>query len=112
MTFEVFKRLVRREFGTDLHRLTPANAREFLDRLQSQGSVRTLTGKWVIDEKESTYEGIVRDFLSKALEMPLDQAVILLWLYSLEFTTASVTELEQEKFARLFAHLGTGEGAD
>src|SRR3569833_2221368 len=103
--------MVRSEFGRDLQYMTPANVREFLDRVQP----RMEAGNHVpnhrihLNEPEQTYEGIVRDFLVQVLDMPADQAVIRLWLYSLELTIASVSEVEAEKFRALFAQIASGD---
>jgi hypothetical protein len=91
--------------------MTPANVREFLDRIEPQvetpyGAARRIQ----LNEPEQTYEGIVRDFLTKVLEMPADQAVIRLWLYSLELTIANVSDMEAEKFRHLFAQLSSLDG--
>jgi hypothetical protein len=104
VTLLEFRALVRREFGGDLRYMTPANVREFLDRVQPSvdGSLPA-SGRFHLDEPEGTYEGILRDFLRQVLEMPAEQAVIRLWLYSLEMTIAGVSEIEAEKFRALFA---------
>jgi hypothetical protein len=44
--------------------------------------------------------------------MPSEEAVIRLWLYSLELTIASVSEVEAEKFRTLFAQLAGSDGLD
>jgi len=112
MTLPQFRRLVRREFGPDLENMTPANVREFLDRVQPQVDASLApSARFYLDEPEGTYEGIVRDFLRQVLDMPSDQAVIRLWLYCLEMTISSVSEMEAEKFEKLFAQL-TAEGLD
>jgi len=107
VTLQEFRKLVRREFGGDLRYMTPANVREFLDRVQPAVDGTPRPGeRFLLDEKENSYEAIVRDFLGQVLEMPSDEAVIRLWLYSLELTLASVNEMEAERFRRLFAGLG------
>ena len=108
MTLQEFRKLVRTEFGGDLGNMTPANVREFLDRVQP--TVETPYGgahRIKLNEPEQTYEGIVRDFLKQVLEMPTDQAVIRLWLYCLELTISSVSDVEAEKFRQLFAQLSS-----
>ena len=99
MTLQEFRKRVRQEFGGDLRYMTPANVREFLDRVQPEvdGGLAPAS-RFYLDEPEGTYEGIVRDFLRGVLDMPSDQAVIRLWLYSLELTISSVSEIEAEKF--------------
>lgn len=109
MTLQEFRKLVRQQFGGDLRHMTPANVREFIERVQpevdSPPSPATSNGRVYLNEPVSTYEGILRDFLARVLEMPSDKAVIRLWLYSLEFTNASVADLEEEKFQKLFASI-------
>ncbi len=107
MTLNDFRRLVRKEFGGDLGLMTPANVREFLDRVSDTLTPESAPGKRIhLNEPEGTYEAIVRDFLRQSLDMPSDQAVIRLWIYCLELTMASVSEIEAEKFRGLFAGLG------
>lgn len=111
VTLQEFRRLVRTEFGGDLGNMTPANVREFLDRVQP--SIETPSGaahRIQLNEPEKTYEGIVRDFLKQVLDMPPDQAVIRLWLYCLELTISSVSDVEAEKFRQLFAQLSSLDG--
>lgn len=108
MTLDEFRKLVRSQFGADLRHMTPANVREFLDLVHMHESP-DVSGKFYINEPERTFEGIVRDFLRQMLDMPADQAVIRLWLYSLEMTVDSVNEIESGKFERLFAALGSGD---
>jgi hypothetical protein len=112
VTLQEFRRLVRTEFGGDLRHMTPANARDFLNRVQTQiEGVHSPDGRIYLNEPEWTYEGIVRDFLRQALELPSDQAVIRLWLYCLELATSGISEVEAEKFERLFAQL-VADGAE
>jgi hypothetical protein len=113
VTLPEFRRLVRKEFGANLQHITPANVREFLDRVQSPTPSPPVPGqsqRYLIEETEPTYEAILRDFLRQTLDMPSDQAVIRLWLYSLEMTVASVSEVEAEKFRQLFAELASLDG--
>jgi hypothetical protein len=111
VTLQEFRKLVRHEFGGDLGNMTPANVRDFLDRVQPRvDAPHGLPRRIQLNEPEQTYEGIVRDFLQQVLEMPADQAVIRLWLYSLEMTIASVSDLEAEKFRHLFAQLTSADG--
>lgn len=106
MTLSDFRRMVHQEFGGDLRHMTPANVRDFLARVQPRVEGESpQVGRVHLNEPEGTYEGILRDFLRRVLDMPPEQAIIRLWLYSLEVTMASVSDLEAEKFQQLFAHL-------
>lgn len=112
MTLQDFRSLVRHEFGGDLRHMTPANVREFLARVQPRiEGEYPQQGRIYLNESEGTYEAIVRDFLRQVLEMPSEQAVIRLWLYSLEMTAANLSDLEAEKFRKLFASLAS-DGAE
>lgn len=105
VTLQAFRRLVRQEFGADLRHMTPANAREFLDRVQPhvEDIRRGKNGRIYLDEPQGTYEAIQRDFLRQALEAPNDQAIISMWLFCLELVTSGVSDVEAERFEKLFA---------
>lgn len=111
MTLKDFRKLVRTQFGGDLSRMTPANVREFLDNMQPQvdGS-RNPNGRIQLNEPEGSYEAIVRDFLRSTLDLPTEQAVVVLWLYCLELASASVTDLEAERFRKLFEQVSAADG--
>lgn len=106
MTLREFRKLVKYQFGGDLSRMTPANVREFLDTVQPrvEGSHNPV-GRITLNEPEGSYEAIVRDFLCRTLDLPAEKAVVILWLYCLELVASSVTELEAEKFRKLFEHV-------
>lgn len=113
MTLAEFRRLVQKEFGGDFRRMTPANVRQFLDRVQPQVEGRDGSPTTVhLNETESSYEGILRDFFRQVLDMPPDQAVIRLWLYGLEMAIASVSEIEEERLKVLFAGFMSSDGPD
>lgn len=108
VTLKDFRKLVRTQFGGDLSRMTPANVREFLDTMQPRvdGS-HNPGGRIHLNEPEGSYEAIVRDFLRSTLDLPTEQAVVVLWLYCLELVSASVSDLEAERFRKLFEQVGT-----
>jgi hypothetical protein len=86
--------------------MTPANVREFLDKIQPEVEGAPTGGRYYLNEPEHSYEAILRDFLRQALEMPPEQAVIRLWLHCLEMSIADLSDVEAEKFRRLFAQAG------
>jgi hypothetical protein len=107
VTLPEFRTLVHKEFGPDLHRMTPANVREFLDRVQGEVPHDDRFGtRFLLNEPERTYEGIIRDFFHRTLEVPTDEAVIRLWLYGLELAISSVTDVEEHRLQKLFAQIG------
>jgi hypothetical protein len=111
VTLAQFRRRVQKEFGADLRHMTPANIREFLDRVETE-SQQQASGKGrkrvFLNETEKSYEGIVRSFLAQTLEVPPDQAVVKLWLFCLELASAGVNEIEAERFERLFGDTSFG----
>lgn len=107
MDLEQFRSEVHREFGRDLHRMTPENARGFLQRLQKETAL-TPGGRVIIEELSTTPEGIMRDFLRRTLAAPSDQAVVQLWLLVLEVLMSSFWEVDEARLRRL---LGSDETA-
>ena len=106
MDLRQFKGLVRSEFGNDLRRMTPANVREFLDRMQAR--LDPVTGekrRYRIDEPAKSYEEILRDFFRQSLERPSDEAFIRLWLLCLELSYSDVTDSVDEQFGKMFGTL-------
>ncbi len=100
-----FRELVRREFGERLERATPANVRDFLDRMQLRLHQDAKEGPpYVIEERSSprTYEEIVTDFFSRALEYPVEQAFIMLWLLAFEQHFAMLEEEYARRFVTIF----------
>jgi hypothetical protein len=89
LKIEEFRTAIRREFGANLENATPANVREFLDRLQDDVFDGELRSPIVLNEPKTTYEEILRDFFARVLEFPRDQALIMLWTmaFDLSFTT-------------------------
>lgn len=106
MDLQTFKELVYREFGNHLEHATPANVREFVDRLQMQEMSKRLPGeRFEIHETGTTYEEIIKDFFARVLEMPRDDAIILLWTLAIDLAFAAVEHQYGEYFASLFQDL-------
>lgn len=60
----------------------------------------------MLNQPEASLEGVTRAFLSRVLELPPDEAAVRLWIYCLELSSASVAELEADRFEALFKGLG------
>ncbi len=108
MTLTEFRALVRQEFGERLERATPANVRDFLDRMQLR--LHQDSGEsqpYVLDQEERTfsYEEIVSDFFSRALDYPPEQSLIMLWLLAFEQHFAMLEEDYARRYVMIF-----GEG--
>lgn len=102
MRLDDFRNLVRVEFGDGLKHATPANVREFLDRLDASVLPEKVNHRIVIDEPSTSYEEVIKDFFSKILEMPPEQAMVALWLVSLDLAFASIEFQYSERFSSLF----------
>lgn len=102
MQLSEFKRRIREQFGPNLEHATPANVREFLDQMQLAQFKAPPGGRFVLDEPAVTYEEIVKDFFSRVLDMPPEEAVILLWMIALDLSFAAIEFQYSEAFASLF----------
>src|SRR5205085_1472371 len=96
-----FKGLVRREFGGDLENMTPANVREFLDEFQRERR-RSSDHRFQLNETQTSYEAILRDFFRSVLELPPEEAVIPLWTLALDLAFADLREVIADQVAGLF----------
>lgn len=108
MNIAEFRELVRQEFGPELERATPANVREFLDRMQvrlHEESGEAQTYALDSEEESRSYEEIVTDFFSRALDYPPDQAFIMLWLLAFEQHFAMLEEDYARRFVTIFGEV-------
>ena len=97
-----FRKMVKQEFGSNLKHATPANVREFLDRIEGEVLADKVTNRIVIDEPCTSYEEIIKDFFSQMLELPPEEAVVGLWALALDLAFASIESQYSERFASLF----------
>ena len=105
MRVEEFRDAVRREFGRNLEHATPANVREFLDRLADDNLPPGLRGRFEINEPKATYEEILRDFFARVLDMPRDEALILLWSMAFDLSFSAIEHHVSERFRTLFGDM-------
>jgi len=99
-----FRERVRSEFGPRLERATPASARDFLVQMQTEvfgGEPAREPRPVVMNESARSYDEVFSDFFNRVLELPAEQAVILLWLLAFELHFARVEEQTTEAFSRL-----------
>ncbi len=104
MTLPEFKQRVRDAFGPDMGHATPANVREFLDvvardRWREEQAARraahpagTPAPLELPDGPRLSYEDILRHFFADALNAPNEQALIHLWLLSLDLAYTGLEE--------------------
>src|SRR2546430_148213 len=94
---ETFRRAVRKEFGHNLEKATPANVRDFMDRHQDQLFDNSPGHRFVLNEPKTTYEEILKDFFVRVLERPSDEALILLWTLAFEMSFFNIEQHAAER---------------
>ena len=102
MRIEEFKTAIKREFGSHLEHATPANVREFLDRVHEDVFHGKLRAPIEINEPKTTYEEILRDFFARVLDFPKDEALIMLWTMAFDLSFSSLEHHLAEHFETLF----------
>jgi hypothetical protein len=102
--FDEFRKLVFQEFGTDLDNATPANVRDFLDRmnLSEFKKQRSHNPRMVLNDPSRNYEEIVKDTFARILKMPAEEAVPFLWIIAFELSFSVIEYQYGEVFERLF----------
>ena len=102
MNVDEFKSAIRREFGAHLEHATPANVREFLDRIQQEVFAGRSRGAIELNESKTTYEEILKDFFARVLDFPRDQALIMLWTMAFELSFADLEHHLSDRFEMMF----------
>ena len=100
--FEEFRKLVKAEFGERLKNATPANVREFLDRIEGEVLPEKVSNRIVMNEPCNSYEEVIKDFFAQILELPADEAVVALWTLALDLAFGAIESQYADKFASLF----------
>jgi hypothetical protein len=102
MKLDEFRKIVRTEFGPNLAHATPANVREFLDRMETSILPERFSNRIVLNEPCNSYEEVIRDFFAQILEMPPDEAIVALWTMSLYLAFSAIESQYADRFAVLF----------
>jgi len=97
-----FKKLVEEEFGAGLSHATPANVREFLDRMQLEVFKSRIVDRIVVDGPGGSYEEVIKDFFARILDAPPEEAIIALWSLALDLSFAAIEYQYAERFSDLF----------
>jgi hypothetical protein len=105
LRIEEFRKAIRHEFGANLEHATPANVREFLDKLHGDVFAGQLRAPIVINEPKTTYEEILRDFFARVLDFPRDEALIMLWTMAFDLSFSSLEIHLADRFGALFGDL-------
>lgn len=102
MRLEEFRNAIKKEFGSNLEHATPANVREFLDKVHEDVFQGQLRAPIVINEPKTTYEEILRDFFAKVLDYPRDEALVMLWTMAFDLSFSSLEIHLADRFDALF----------
>jgi len=102
MNLQDFKDRIRKAFGENLEHATPENVREFLCGMTACGLESSIDGRMVLDEDASSYEEIVKDFFSKVLDMPREDAIIVLWLLAFDLVFSAIELQQADRFRSIF----------
>ncbi len=102
MDLHEFKKLISNEFGDSLEHATPGNVRDFLDHVQLDTLGPHLKGRIVLEERASSFEEVLKDFFVRVLDLPKDEAIMLLWLLAFDFAFSAIELQQTEKFKSLF----------
>ena len=86
MNLEEFREMVYAELGPSLEKATHENVRLFLDRVQAifYPPVRVQGHVELGEERAADFETIVLEFFADSLRLPVEEAVIGLWIFALE----------------------------
>ena len=104
-----FRAAVEAEFGPGLEKATPANVREFIDRYQEDHFRETMQVRIELNETKTTYEEILKDFYSRVLACPSEDALIMLWTLAFEMSFFTIEQHAAERLQSLFGDYGEGE---
>jgi len=104
LTLDEFRAAVHAAFGPNLEHVTPELMRDFIARMYARLSPPERTDKGAViipNDGATSYEEIVIHFFSHTLELPPDQALILLWLFAGEMYFSELGEEYSERFKDL-----------
>jgi hypothetical protein len=105
LRLEEFRSSIKQEFGNNLENATPANVREFMDRLQEDVFHGTLRAPIELNEPKITYEEILKDFFARVLDFPKDQALIMLWTMAFDLSFSALEHHLADRFEALFREM-------
>jgi len=106
MELDEFRARVRRAFGEDLHRASPATVRDFLDNLQPDiPRAASIDNPFIVNEAARTYEEVMRTFFLRVLEMPSPEAIQMLWAVAFDLSYAIIESHDADRIGYLFRGL-------
>ncbi len=102
LKLQEFRKLVKAEFGEGLEHATPANVREFVDRIENEIFQSKFSHRIVLSEECTSYEEVIKDFFARMLELPPEEAMAALWTLALDLAFATIESQYSDRFASLF----------
>lgn len=91
MTLSELKQRAIAEFGPQFERATPESVQLFVARIHEELSPRLRRGAFTVTEDiADSYVDILRSFFRSALDMPPEDAAVLLWLTAFEWMFSSM----------------------
>jgi hypothetical protein len=92
------------EFGPSMEHATPANVRKFMERMHADFAQSATAEQTIVIPRENAmnYEQVVAEFFARVLDLPAEQAVILLWIYAGELFYARLGEQYEQEMSNLF----------
>src|SRR5580658_3692440 len=100
-----FRDAVRKHFGKNLEKATPANVREFMERYQEDTFQASTNKRIELNESKTTYEEILKDFFVTVLDRPSDEALIMLWTLAFELSFFNIEQHAAERLQSLFGDM-------
>lgn len=97
-----FKKAISRQFGENLENATPENVRHFLDQVPDNAFSTKTKGRILLDEPSNSFEEVLKDFFTRVLDLPRDEALIMLWLLAFDLAFSAIELQQAEKFKSLF----------
>jgi len=105
MDMKDFRQTVIAEFGSKMQYITPAHARGFLERIQTEAEPTTSLNHpprlHIPSEHAQNYEEVVGEFFARVLDLPPDEAAIQLWLFATEMFYTRLGEQYSQQLADL-----------
>ncbi len=97
MTLAEFRAAVLAEFGPEMARATPEHVQVFLARMYAALGTGTPGMPFTLPtDTASDYRQVVAGFFTRALTLPRDTAVILLWLFAAEMYYADLADTNRD----------------
>ncbi len=105
MRLEEFRKRIKQEFGANLEYATPANVREFLDRVHEEVFQGQLPVPIELKEPKLTYEEILKDFFARVLDFNKEEALIMLWTMAFDLSFSTLEIHLADRFELLFKEM-------